>query len=59
MAEVRLRSLPTELWYPYGRPEMTYDGQAREGIEVYFADNENYRADSTHTPRLDQVVSGL
>ncbi len=58
MAEECLRSLPTELWYPYGGPEMTHVGQVQEGIANDSADSENYRADSTHTPRLDRVVSG-
>jgi hypothetical protein len=58
MAE-ELSLSPTDLWYPYGGPEMTYDGQAREGITIYSADNENYCANSTDTPRLDRVISGL
>lgn len=58
MAEDRLRSLPTELWYPYGGPEMTHVGQVQEGITDYSADSENYRANSTDTPRPDRVVSG-
>ena len=58
MEEERLRSLPTELWYPYSGPELTHDGQAREGIANSAADYENNPANSSYTPRLDRVVSG-
>lgn len=58
MAEKCFYSSPTELWYPYSGPEMTHVGQVREGVTNYPADNANYRANSTDTPRLDRVVSG-
>lgn len=58
MAEERLRSTVTDLWYPYSGPEMTHDGQVREGVTDYPADNENCRADSTDTSRPGRVVSG-
>lgn len=56
--EKDLRSLPTELWYPYGGPGRTHGSQTYEGIEVYLADNENYCADSTDYPRSDRVTPG-
>lgn len=58
MAEDRLRSTPTELWYLYSGPEITHVGQIRGRVTDYSADNENYRANSTDTPRPDRVVSG-
>jgi hypothetical protein len=58
MAEDCLRSLPTELWYPYSEPEMAHDGQVHEGITNYSADYENNCANSKDTPRLGRVASG-
>jgi|JI10StandDraft_1071094.scaffolds.fasta_scaffold21210_1 hypothetical protein len=51
-------SLPTELWHPYGEPELTHVEQAYEGIKSYSANDENHLTDSAYPPRLVRVVSG-
>lgn len=50
--EELLCSSPTELWYPYSRPEGTNGGQGA-------ADREDYPTDSPNYPRLDRVTAGL
>ena len=50
--EERLRSLQTELWHPYSRPEGTYADQAIAGIT-------NYLTDTSDTTRSDRVAAGL
>ena len=58
MAEVLLSSSPTELWYPYGEPGKTHVCQDHASTALFFADNENYLANSTDTPRPDRAVTG-
>lgn len=56
MKVVNVYSLPTELWYPYGRPGGTYVDQGAEGNQGNLASNV---AGSPDYLRLDRVILGL
>lgn len=52
MMEEHLRSLYTELWHPYSRPEGAHGGQGTTHVE-------DYLTDTPHIARLDRVTDGL
>ncbi len=56
MKVVNVHSLPTELWYPYGRPGGTYVDQSTEGSQFDLA---HFVANRSDYRRLDQVILGL
>lgn len=56
MKVVNVHSLPTELWYPYGRPRGTHADQSSEGSQFDLA---HFAADRSDYRRLDQVTLGL
>ena len=56
MKVVNVHSLPTELWYPYGRPGGTYVDQSSEGNQFDFA---HFVANRSDYRRFDQVILGL
>jgi hypothetical protein len=50
--EERNRSLHTELWHPYSRPEGTNGDQGATDIE-------DYLTDTSYPARFDRVTAGL
>lgn len=52
----KVNSLPTELWYPYSRPGVTYVDQGIEGSQYDLA---HYVANRADYRRSDQVILGL
>jgi len=56
MKVVNIHSLPTELWYPYGRLGGTYADQSSEGSQF---DLTHCVADRSDYRRFDQVTLGL